>query len=410
MDKLLKKIGVMAISGMLLTGCAGQNNGVEEKTKKTEAVKVEDTTITVWHQYEPKVEEALQVSFDKFSQENEGIKVEFIKQNELANKVTLTGHSPDDAPDIICGPNDWSGRFSTMGIIKPITEYVNEDKLKDHLESTKEAVTYQDNIYGVPVTYECLVMMYNKDLLEKAPENTDEILKLMAEKTNEEQWGFIGNVSDAYHMIPWIYGNGGYPINDQSVPGLDQKGMIETLKFVGAMKPYLPKNVDYGVMDGLFKEGNVAAIINGSWAISEYKEVLGDKLGVATIPTVSKTGKPGQPFLGVQAAFVSATTEGGQAIGKVLNHFASQEVGQIFADNGYLASNQTVDQGEGEIIEALRAQAKNAIPMPTVPEMAQCWEPISNALKEVIVSDAPDYESIAKAAQKDATERIESIK
>lgn len=410
MGKKLKVFILLSLVVIMSTGCMNKASGGKEKAVMKSEEKSKGEKIVIWHQYEPKIEEALNKEFKQFTMDNPNIEIELVKQNELANKVTLTGQSQKDAPDIICGPNDWTGRFATMGIIEPITSYIDLSILDEHLDTTKDAVMYKDNIYGIPLTYECLAFMYNKELLDTVPVNTDELLQMMKDKTKDEQWGFVHNVTDAYHVMAWIYGNGGYAIDEAGKPGLNTPGTIEALRLIGQMKPYLPKNVDYAVMDGLFKEGKAAAIINGSWAVGEYKENLGDNFGVATIPQISKTGNPGQPFLGVQAAFVSKTADKTEGMAKVIGYFASEKIGNLFADNGYLVSNKKVVLGDDIILNALQEQAQVATPMPTTPEMSQCWEPLSNALQVVVLEQDPDYKAIADEAQKDAEDRIKSIK
>ncbi len=400
--KIFSIMLTMTLGISMLSGCGSKQKDDAKNNKEAE--------IVIWHQYEPGVEENLKKSFDNFTKENKNIKVKFIKQNELSNKITLSGQSQKDVPDIILGPNDWAGRFSVMGIVEPVSGHIDSKILDNHIKPTIEALTYKDELYGVPMTYECLTFMYNKKLLDKAPQNTDELLAMMKEKKQGDKWGFLDNIGDAYHAMPWIYGNKGFAIDKDGKPGLNSAEVEAALNFIKEMKPYLPKNIDYNVMDGLFKEGKAAAVMNGSWAIKDYKANKNIELGVELLPVISSTGKKAQPFLGVQAAYITKGCKNKEAAGKVLEYFASEDIAKAFADAGYLVANKKVDLSNDPIAKKLSEQADLCTPMPCVPEMSNVWEPLANALKEVATKDNPDIKAILEKAQKDAEEKIKAAK
>lgn len=60
---------------------------------------------------------------------------------------------------------------------------MTEDDLADFLPMTLSAGEYQGDKYQLPLYYEALLFLYNKDLMETAPETTDELLELMKNET-----------------------------------------------------------------------------------------------------------------------------------------------------------------------------------------------------------------------------------
>lgn len=392
-------IATVMLGTTMLMGCG----------KQAEASNKNNDEIIVWHQFEGGVEDNLKKSFDELNKDGK-IKVKLVKQTDLANKITLVGQSEGDAPDIILGPNDWAGRYSIMGIIEPISKYVDPKVLDNRINSTVDAVTYKNEVYAIPMTYECLVFMYNKKLLDKAPQNTDELLKLMKDKKQGDSWGFLANAGDAYHSIPWIYGSNGMVIDKEGKPKLNTAEVEDGVKLIKEMKEYLPKNMEYNIMDGLFKEGKAASIANGSWAIKEYKENKNIDLGVELLPTITKTGKRAQPFLGVQAAFVTSKGKDNTNIKEALEEFASEKVAKAFVDSGYLVADKNIDLSNDPIAKKLSEQAEMATPMPACPEMASVWEPLANTLKTVLIEDNCDIKDLLEKAQKQAEEKIDSSK
>ena len=199
-------------------------------------------------------------------------------------------------------------------------------------------------------------------------------------------------------------------MDDKNAPGLNTEGTIEALKFIEQVKPYLPKNLDYPTMDGLFKEGKAVSIINGSWAIKDY--LANDKidLGISLIPAISATNKKGQPLLGVQAAFPTASVRDKEATGKVLAFLGGLEVGNALSSAGYLVANSNVVPGNNPALMQLIEQAEYATPMPAAPELKHVFDSLNAALNSVLTEEKPDVKAILEAAQKDAEQRIEDAK
>ncbi len=83
--------------------------------------------------------------------------------------------------------------------------------------------------------------------------------------------------------------------DDGKTPTLDTDPMKAALTLLSTWKfkdAIMPKEADYNVADGMFKDGTAAMIINGDWAMGDYKKALGDKLAVGPIPQITGAGMP----------------------------------------------------------------------------------------------------------------------
>ena len=210
--------------------------------------------------------------------------------------------------------------------------------------------------------------------------------------------------------MPWIYGFNGEALSKDGVPGLSKAETIEGIEFVKELMKYQPKNVDYSVMDGLFKEGKALAVVNGSWAIKDYSSNANVDLGVEVLPIIKKTNKAAQPFLGVQVALLTESSQNKEAAGKVLNYLAGENVGKAFVETGYLPANEKVDMSSNAYAEKLLEQARLATPMPSSPEMTSVWEPLANALKSISTEENANVKDLMENAQKQTLEKIEASK
>jgi arabinogalactan oligomer / maltooligosaccharide transport system substrate-binding protein len=163
--------------------------------------------------------------------------------------------------------------------------------------------------WGIPLSYgNNLMLLYNKKLIDKAPADTDELIKMAKDfvAKNPGKVGFAYNLNEPFWMVPWLGGFGGKVFSDDGLtPSLDTPEMINTLKLVSAFKnvdKITPKECDYACADSLFMDGKAAMIINGDWSLGAYAgsgaAVTATKnidLGVAPFPKITGAGVP-QPF------------------------------------------------------------------------------------------------------------------
>ena len=61
-------------------------------------------------------------------------------------------------------------------------------------------------------------------------------------------------------------------------------------------------STDYGAAEAPFRAGETAFWPNGPWALGDYKKDLGDKLGVAPIPSGTA---PSAPLIGIDGFYIN---------------------------------------------------------------------------------------------------------
>jgi arabinogalactan oligomer/maltooligosaccharide transport system substrate-binding protein len=90
-------------------------------------------------------------------------------------------------------------------------------------------------------------------------------------------------------------------------------------------------------------------------------------------------------FAGVQAAFVSANSKHQQEAWDLMKYLAENTGLPLFETGSRIpVLNSLLNTDEvknNEILSAFAEQAKNAIPMPNIPQMAAVWTPAGNALQ-----------------------------
>lgn len=394
----------------LTTGAADitGKDSADKEQKNSEPVK-----ITIWHDKEDAVAQVLQKELDKLAPE---VVVTLEKKEGLTEALKLVGNDPNAAPDMYFFAHDKIGVYAEMGILSPITDFISADVFKDYLEVTVSAATYKGEIYQLPIYFETLLFMYNKDYMsaDDVPTTTEELYTYMKEHTDGERYGFVEQHSTAYYSVPWLHAFGGSIISDSGEIGLNLPESIAALTYHKKFIEYMPGESDYNTVNILFLEGMADSIIGGPWLVPSARD-RGINLGFAPMPVVEDTGKPLAPYSGtqgLQVLKVAAKTKAA-AITKVLNQLLGPDIGIAMANaSGCAPANsicyEDASVQQDEMVMMMRQTAENAISMPNIPEMDVMWTVTGNMLSAINMSDGDPTEEADKAAA-DAKELIAAM-
>lgn len=333
----------------------------------------------------------------------------------MSDALKLSGNDVNSAPDMYFFAHDKIGTFAEMGILAPITDFVKPETTKDLIPMTVTAGTYKDKVYQMPVYFETLLFMYNKDLMTEVPKTTDDLLTFMKANTSDGKYGFIEQHSTAYYIGAWLHAFGGYIIDPATAkPGLNLKETTDAITYHKQFADLMPADGDWNTVTTLFKEGKAASTINGPWFVPDAK-AAGINLGVAPLPVVNSVNKALSPFSGVQGVSVLKVAEKKKAaVTAVLEQLAKPDLGiELAKISGCAPANskcyENADVSSNEIVMALKTAAENATPMPNIPEMDVMWTSTENMLVEVNKNGA-DAVAACEKAQKEAETQIASMK
>jgi arabinogalactan oligomer / maltooligosaccharide transport system substrate-binding protein len=319
-----------------------------------------------------------------------GIKVEVVPVGILKQQEKLTLDGPaGKGPDLVTWPHDQLGAAVIKGLVQPIEADSSVTGQFD--ESALSALTYDGKLYGLPKVTESIALIYNKKLMPKPPATYEELVQFAKANTKpaEKKYGVMFEINNLYYNHFLLAGKGGYVFKheggkyDPSDIGLNSPGAVAAAKEVERWfkEGLLPRNLNGNAINGLFKEGKVAAVINGPWAVRDYQNA-GIDIGVAPIPKVD--GKDAQTFIGVKGWYISAYSKSPKYALELMKFLTTkdalktrfQETGEI-PPHKELANDPVI--ANDPIVSGFAQQAKLGVPMPNIPEMNQVWEPINNA-------------------------------
>ena len=88
-------------------------------------------------------------------------------------------------PDVFIFAQDRLGGWVEAGqTIEPIDFFIDDKTVAQLVPGMMAAMTYRDTVYGLPLNYKSIAMIYNTALVKTPPKTTAELLKLAKGMTN----------------------------------------------------------------------------------------------------------------------------------------------------------------------------------------------------------------------------------
>jgi len=356
---------------------------------------------------------------EEFMKANPEVTVELVKKIdvEVLREDFLTASLAGAPPDLLWTVNDHAGPFVTADVIDPVDGLFDLDI---YVESALEAVKLEGKYWGIPISNgNHLMLLYNKKLISKAPEDTDELFTIGKKLTQEGNYALVWNQTEPFWLVPWLGGFEGKVFAEDGVtPTLNTPEMVATLKFLYDMKfdaKIIPPECDYDAADTLFKEGKAAMIINGDWSLGGYMGVLGQDLGVARIPKVVATGTWPKPYTSGVYFMLAKGLSGDKLkaaqdfIGFVLSEEKQIEMVKLL--NRLPALKEALEDPlvtENPILKGSSDQMVVGTPMPTVLEMRCNWDSMKPEMLAVLTATKTP-EDAAKTMQTSAESCIKAL-
>lgn len=373
----------------------------------------EPVELKIWHDGDEAIMQTIADTINPMLVES-GVSVVFEKRTGLSDQLKLYGGDPANGPDMYFYAHDSLGTFVAMDILSPLTDLVDESVWAGDLDMTVQAGQIGGVQYFLPVYFETLLFIYNKELWQgDIPATTEELYEYMVANTDTAAgtYAVVNQHSTAYNVSPIINGFGGYIIDENANPGLNDPKTIEAVEYNKKFAA-LEADGDYNTVTTLFNEGKAAAIIGGPWLVSGIR-AAGIDFGVASLSDMTlPNGSALAPYSGVQGVGVmkTAAESKGDAIALVLEALASPEVGIALAKSSgcapaCAAAYDDPDVAADEIIAAIGHTAETAQPMPNIAEMSVMWGPAESMLAAVN-KNGEDVSSAAETAQAAALQAI----
>ena len=276
-------VGALMAGMLTVTGCGGSSDGDSSaKGGKTEL-----------ELFSSKAEnkDVLQQLVDKFNEAHEDVTIKITAPAD-AGTVLKTRMAKNDMPDIVMMGGD--NNYTEVESARMLVDLSDQDYISNIQDSYMQMVydvnkDKEEKAYGVPYATNASGVIYNVDKFEELgleiPKTWDEFIDVLDQIKDAGEQPLLMTYKDAWtSLCPW----------NSMAPDLQPDGFTDDRKegkttFAGTHEEIVEKYLtllDYAQDDfmGLtyddgnkaFANGDAVMIINGNWAINQYKNANAD--------------------------------------------------------------------------------------------------------------------------------------
>ncbi|WP_411078720.1 extracellular solute-binding protein [Streptomyces sp. cmx-18-6] len=358
-------------------------------------------TVTWWDTSNVGEDKVFKKLAEGFTKKHPKVKVKYVTVpfGEAQNKFKNAAEA-GDAPDVIRSEVAWTPDFASLSYLAPLDGTPALKNQDDFLKQAVGSTKYDGKTYAVPQVIDSMGIFYNKKLLDKAgvkpPADLDELKSAAAKiKDKTGKTGLYLRGDDPYFFLSFLYGEGGDLVDaDSKTVTVDKPEGVKAFKAVKDLVDSGTAKTDasdgWENMMQSFKNGDVAMMINGPWAVADTltgKEFTDkDNLGIAPVPAGSAAqGAPqGGHNLAVYAA--SKNLDASYAFVEYMTSVESQahiagELNLLPTRTSAYAKKEAVNS---EIVGFFKPVVETAVQRPWIPEGGSLFAPLGIEYTKVL--------------------------
>ncbi|MFJ3085485.1 extracellular solute-binding protein [Streptomyces sp. NPDC086838] len=406
--------GITATALVAALALAATACGSDDKSDSTSKSSGElSGTVTWWDTStagsEDKVFKKIAEGFEKLHPKVD-VKYVNVPFGDAQNKFKNAAQAGSGAPDVIRSEVAWTPEFADLGYLAPLDGTPALQKQDDFLKQAAASTKYDGKTYAVPQVIDSMGIFYNKKIFKEAgvkvPTTIDE-LKTVSKKIKSKtgKTGFYLRGDDAYWFLSFLYGEGGDMVSapDKTVT-IDNAAGVKAMKVVkdlvdsGAAKTDATDGWDN--MQASFKDGDVAMMINGPWAVAdtytgkEFKDKA--NLGVAPVPagSVAQGAPQGGHNLAVYAG--SKNLDASYAFVDYMTSVDTQA--QVTKELNLLPTRTSAyakeDVVNNEIVGFFKPVVESAVERPWIPETGSLFAPLVTEYTKVLTGQTTPEKAV----------------
>ena len=365
----------------LLTGCSSQESSGAEQVR-----------LMVWSPSEDQSKDSgewLQTCCERFAELHPEWDITFVYG--VADEASAAGtvsQDPDASADVFMFANDTLTTLTDAGALAKFGGKYADQILATNSETLTDSLTLDDYLYGVPFTTNTWFMYYDKSVFS---EEDVKSLDTMLEK------GVVSfPFTNSWYLPAFYFGNGCTLFGDgtQEELGADFGGenAVEVTNYLIDLynNPNFVVDADGSGIAGL-RDGSINAMFTGSWDAASIKEILGENMGVAALPTYTLNGEEKQmyAYAGSKAIGVNSHSKYMVQAIELAIYLGSAEAQQLHYELRNVIPCNTELLADPAIASDLVVAAQNdtfdntSVLQPFVASMSNCWTPVENLGKGI---------------------------
>lgn len=347
------------------------------------------TRVVIWHEKNGVARTVFEQMLAKYNTEHPDRVVEALyREPEELRNLYIVASVAGQGPDLICGASDNVGVFYTTKTVRPLDPLLRPGHRAQFIDEAFVKYEGQTWVLADQIGNH-LALVYDRAKVPKPPETFAELIALGKTLTVDrngdgkpDEYGLTWNYREPFFFIPFLTSFGGWVMDEQGRPTLDNEATAAALQFILDLRDkhrLIPKEGDYEIADMLFKERRTAMIINGPWSWPNY-DVPARSL-IAPLPKNDQTGLPATPMYSPKGYAVNASVPEAKLplVLEVLEFVTGRAMQQRNADDLLVTPTHreviaSPSVQSNVVLQASMAQIRLARPMPIRPEMRQIWD------------------------------------
>ena len=376
--------GVMTF-GLAAAGLTGCGSGSAEGG-------AENVRLMVWSPQNDQSKdngEWLQTMCNNFADEHPEWNITFVYG--VADEASAAGQvaqDPEASADVFMFANDTLTTMTDVNALAKFGGMYREQIEETNTQEVLNSLIMDGDLYGVPFTTNTWFMYYDKRVFsEEDVKNLDTMLE-----KGVVSFPFV----NSWYLPAFYIGNGCTLFGDgtDESAGVDfggQNAVDVTNYLIDLEQNENFKIDDLGSGIAGLRDGSINAMFTGSWDANSIKEILGDNMGVTSLPTFTLNGEEHQmkAYAGSKAIGVNPNSKHMEAAIALAVYLGSAEAQRAHYEmcgtipcNTELLADETISSDP--VVTAQNDTFNNtSILQPFVSKMNNCWTPVENLGKGI---------------------------
>ncbi|RMH38929.1 MAG: extracellular solute-binding protein [Deltaproteobacteria bacterium] len=359
--------------------------------------------VRLWHTFSAYETEALNRALADRGAAVESTLLPFSRARQIVADALRDGH---DCPDLVRIDATWLPELAGAGLLAPVPD---DAPARAWLPEAAALARHAGTAYGVPQALDGLALLYDPDRLARAgaawpPRTVNELVATAHQLTIDGRYGLSVRV-DGYWFVAFLRAWGGDVVDPATgALGIDRPEAVAALDQFAALfgpggvaPPPPPPGREAPATARWFREGRVAIVVDGPWAVPELR-AGGHALAVAPFPP-GADGRGAAP-LGGALFCVPACARRADAAWRLAFALTEPAVQAAWArDLGVVPTTEEALAGAGAFARAFRDALRAARPLPRHPITAELFDDLTPAVAAVVAGDATAEEALAGVAR-----------
>ena len=313
-------------------------------------------------------------------------------------------------PSLLLGPAKWGPSLFDEQLVSDLTSYVPPDFLSTINPVALSSGKYKEYLISLPLSQQGMVMFRNKLIIKSAPPTFDDLTSTAQTVTHG---GLVGSYLErgAEFSSADIIGLGGQLMNADGYPEINNQYGLEWFQLL----------TDYDVAGAvtfntnwdleMFKRGRVGIIIDGTWNINYFSQVLGvENIAIDPWPTYGPGNLSG--WVEANSVFFNPNTSGGDRLAALsfMGYLLDPNVQTRLAEVGHIPSVSNALPRDPLIKQAMIAFSSGAAyPINISDDVIEIYQDeLNNAIYSVFVKGVSPSEAL-KLASENIVTQLENI-